>query len=904
MGFLKRLRQSILLLIVTSLAFSSCQSAAPAAAGSGAADAATSPGLDTGALDSVLNLTDSMAYPSGYDAVCKLGILGAKRTNNSGFTLNPLLLRSPGRSAQFISSAELSCQQLHSSKYYSTGVGTLPPRVRVYINETYLGKFAANFTGVELVSQLGACIESFDTTTDMNPVVAFCRNQTIVLDDPMIRNVTLPIPHDYKAGEWLSMLLMLGSDTYVHNGGFRRNKAGSPIVVIGTAAVTLFNTSIVLNEGAVAGGAVRVMDVASLVTLGETNILYNTAGMGGGIVALEYNNVTLGGATYCVGNTALKMGGCMHVGGSVIVTIGPEVHIEENTAPAGGGLTVISNASVDIYGFVVNNTATGAQQTDYYTGTAVQFSGGAMYVAGNATVVWESGSVCALNSADQYGGCVNSDSNSIVSFLPGSLCMGNKAGLQGGCVTVYDDARLYLRGLVVENDAKESGGGFSAAYTSHVELYGCLVINTARVGAGGFIADSATLLVAGCAHIMGNDASKDSGGGLALSSNKGFVVKDCAYFAHNTAGNPGGAMYIASSGSQTIINGSSSADECQQLCRTQVADCAFGIRPSKEEIQANKLQLSQNHTGIVVEDNSGSIGGGIWVSDGTFTMVNTLVTNNTAGTAGGVCAQAGLLNLAAAIVNSSIVNNVASWGGGIWVTENATVTLSGSTVVSHNVAKSEIILRAGGASRGEGSGGGIAVTTGTVILRGTAAVHHNTAALYGGGISGEVGAVVALYDSARIQQNAAKRGGGVAFLKWGGQFNTFNNSLVTDNTAEIADNMYLPPQRIALQLPNGASNGSIYNVTSRIPRDEGLMPVIVTVTGYSGLPAAGAYLRVSVGGNELLGGLKKTNESGACMSAPFNARCNCLSSYSISGGLYDQQLDGILSSCILERILH
>jgi hypothetical protein len=130
----------------------------------------------------------------------------------------------------------------------------------------------------------------------------------------------------------------------------------------------------------------------------------------------------------------------------------------------------------------------------------------------------------------------------------------------------------------------------------------------------------------------------------------------------------------------------------------------------------------------LVTGNSASVfGGGIDVDDGTLTLDNSTVTENTASSSGGIDSDFGTITL----IDSTVSENVASGGGtctsanlscagGIWNFGGA-LTLIDSTV-SGNTA--------------DNRGGGLVnqLSTGLLTLSGTSTISSNTAGEFGGGI--------------------------------------------------------------------------------------------------------------------------------------------------------------------------
>jgi predicted outer membrane repeat protein len=158
---------------------------------------------------------------------------------------------------------------------------------------------------------------------------------------------------------------------------------------------------------------------------------------------------------------------------------------------------------------------------------------------------------------------------------------------------------------------------------------------------------------------------------------------------------------------------------------------------------------------VVVSDNTATTGsgGGIW-NWGSLTLDNVAVTDNTATTgSGGGIRSGAMLNMA----NSTVSNNTAGYGGGIW--NQGPMTLD-NVVVKNNTATTY--------------GGGIG-NQGTLTLD-NVVVSDNTATTYGGGIGNQGTLSVA---NSTISGNNTVYGGGI----WNQGPMTLDNVAVTNNTA-------------------------------------------------------------------------------------------------------------------------
>jgi predicted outer membrane repeat protein len=183
----------------------------------------------------------------------------------------------------------------------------------------------------------------------------------------------------------------------------------------------------------------------------------------------------------------------------------------------------------------------------------------------------------------------------------------------------------------------------------------------------------------------------------------------------------------------------------------------------------NHGTLSLDHTIIQSSRTDSNHSGGAIFSDGPVFIVDSLLQNNKAGSAGALFA-----NFAQAVVTISdstfsgnvTSNTVTGFGGAIWVGEQAQVSITGGAILS-NSAK---------------FGGGLYLSqNATVTLASTGApllVSGNSATGSGGGIDNSAGRVTAT--NATLSRNSAPLGGGV--YNNGGQL-ALTNATLSGNSA-------------------------------------------------------------------------------------------------------------------------
>ncbi|MEZ4659058.1 MAG: Ig-like domain-containing protein [Caldilineaceae bacterium] len=266
-----------------------------------------------------------------------------------------------------------------------------------------------------------------------------------------------------------------------------------------TSVVTMTNSTVVSNTGAIEGGG--IFNVGAI-TLTNGTVARNTAPLGGG-VRNTGGNVTLSNSTV-VSNTAATGGGGILNVGSLTVS---NSTVAGNTAPFGGGVnnnsgsaivtnsTVVSNTSL-IEGGGIFNVGSVTVTNSTVAGNTASLGGGVRNRGGSviltdSTVVSNTGatdgggifnfgafslsnSTVAGNTAP-FGGGVRNGGGSVI--LTNSTVVSNTATNQGG--GIYNVGAFFLtNGTVADNTAAAGGGIFNVDASSFVTLTNSIVANS------------------------------------------------------------------------------------------------------------------------------------------------------------------------------------------------------------------------------------------------------------------------------------------------------------------------------------------------------------------------------------------------------------------------------------------
>ncbi|MCD7738021.1 MAG: hypothetical protein LUH58_03135 [Lachnospiraceae bacterium] len=256
-------------------------------------------------------------------------------------------------------------------------------------------------------------------------------------------------------------------------------------------------------------------------------------------------------------------------------------------------------------------------------------------------------------------------------------------------------------------------------YHAHYEQLAAIEGGTGKAGATGTISGTAATYGGGVYVYSGGYVTMTGGqiadcraatGGAGVCVDSGtFVLSGTARIANCTATSNGGAVFVKSGASTFLL---------------------------EED--------------AVIEGNTASTGGAVYVSGGSFRMTGGTLQNNTATTAGGALYIAsGTGKLTGGLM---MENTAANAGGGIYMA-GGTVTLSNVKISDNTVTNS----RTTDATRG--AGGGVYVYSGTLNIQSGAEITGNTARR-GGGIYQKNGTIN--MSGGRITANTADMGGGVA----------------------------------------------------------------------------------------------------------------------------------------------
>lgn len=348
--------------------------------------------------------------------------------------------------------------------------------------------------------------------------------------------------------------------------------------------------------------------------------------------------------------TISKSGQCFEVQDGATLTIIDSAAPQETVTNSGGTVygnkATLENDTLTYY--ITESTPTGTGTTETLEQHTVTLTGAIRCDESSDQAIKVNGGTLDI----QGGALRNSSGKRIVLVESGTLTMsggyivgGGSQGNPGGGIYVTNGT-LNISGGVVAANRGNSGGGI---YVNSGELNisggavtGNEVINGHSDNGGGIYVNSGTLNLSGgyvtnnykecdCNDCRNDVNNTHGGGGIALA-NSSVMNMTGGYVTGNYSGLAGGGIYAGFFGNNVgfTMSGGTIAGNCAELGEgggLRIAGGTNGV------IQAtNKVYITNN----ITNSNNDWGGGGIFVQEkGNLSIVNSLITNNSAGGFGG-----------------------------------------------------------------------------------------------------------------------------------------------------------------------------------------------------------------------------------------------------------------------------
>ena len=348
--------------------------------------------------------------------------------------------------------------------------------------------------------------------------------------------------------------------------------------------------------------------------------------------------------------TISKSGQCFEVQNGATLTIIDSAAPQETVTDSGGTVygnkATLENDTLTYY--ITKSTPSGTGTTETLEQHTVTLTGAIRCDENSDQAIKVNGGTLDI----QGGALRNSSGKRIVLVESGTLTMeggyivgGGSQGNPGGGIYVTNGT-LNISGGVVAANRGNSGGGI---YVNSGELNisggavtGNEVINGHSDNGGGIYVNSGTLNLSGgyvtnnykecgCNDCRNDVNNTHGGGGIALANSSAMNMTG-GYVTGNYSGLAGGGIYAGFFGHNVrfTMSGGTIAGNCAELGEgggLRIAGGTNGV------IQAtNKVYITNN----ITNSNNDWGGGGIFVQEkGNLSIVNSLITNNSAGGFGG-----------------------------------------------------------------------------------------------------------------------------------------------------------------------------------------------------------------------------------------------------------------------------
>ena len=466
----------------------------------------------------------------------------------------------------------------------------------------------------------------------------------------------------------------------ITNTDFYNNESmqGGAIMVHNSGAEVTFNSGKIYNNRAVfvsgnpsgsGQGAGVFVDEGSSFTMegGEIGIAGTNGGnsayyKGGGVYTAGTFNYNGGDIYYneaTDGDTRGDGGGVYVAGGTFNLISGQS--ITKNTAVNGGGI-YIKGGELNVYGTVGGSTA------DKNTAT----NGGGIFADGG-TLNLNNGAVVSYNQGTNGAGIyINNGWQNLM--YPGSNVNNNTGATNGGGVFV-NGGQLYMQGGDIHHHTATYGGGV------YVNTDGQLYQTGGRIGykdAANTATDGGGVYALGDAGFSGgtvsyNTTTDANGRGAGVFVAGGTTTQNGIHvIEHNSVANNGAGVFVNSGTFQMTADGG----WVNHYVRNHSAINGAGVYVNTN----GTFKLSGGYVGQSGAANAATLGGGVYLNGGTFTMTGGNIIYNTASQDGaGVHIASGTMNYegAGAIEHNTATRN----GGGVYVAgTNATLNMKNTKI--------------------------------------------------------------------------------------------------------------------------------------------------------------------------------------------------------------------------------
>ena len=429
----------------------------------------------------------------------------------------------------------------------------------------------------------------------------------------------------------LVALNVTGGDSDGDGGGIANN--GSALVLDGTTVHD--NVARDSGGGVYAGGVVPPATTVIDDSMVSSNLTGNAGGQaGGGVYNGAGDTLTVRNGSFVIDNRVCFYG------------FGPDCELSGGEGDGGGiwnaGMATVSDSSVqgnfaDNFGggaynighleFLDGSVVGTTDPDDFTGGNVATFEGGGIWTAGTDTLIVDESSISG-NFAGSHGGGIYNDSDRVE--ITASDVFNNTAGMT--CVECFgsggDGGGIWTWAFFDEDSLEDSPGLFVDEETSIDGNHAVQVCDECPGGNGGGVFNIGHTEISGGTDVGPDNRADVNGGGIWTGGVFTLLLSEVSVNG-NTSARSGGGIYNA--GDQVRIDRTAIAGN------TAENGNGGGIWTSGEEaLEAENTTISGNAALSGGEAAPGSrLGGGIYLSSGSFSFHSVTLNENSAADDGG-----------------------------------------------------------------------------------------------------------------------------------------------------------------------------------------------------------------------------------------------------------------------------
>ena len=298
-----------------------------------------------------------------------------------------------------------------------------------------------------------------------------------------------------------------------------------------------------------------------------------------------------------------------------------------------------------------------------------------LQVENGGSLTLQDGAVFQNNQTNSYGGAIRVFDGFLI--MEGGTIQNNETSQEGGGIYIYKGSFVLKNGgTICNNKAKDNGGGIYVGSEATFRMEGGEISGNTGYSGGMLLDCSKTAEITG-GTIKGNTATGTGGGIFARCQ----VRIQSASITGNTATHGGGISVLTTNGKAAGVvmdGGSITGNAAKQMERYSWGD-GGGVYLDHAELTLNN--------GAIISDNTAEREGGGIYSQGTITMNDGKITNNTGVYGGGIYNQWSNNASIVTINGGEISRNTSKEGSGGGIVNYKTLIMTGGSVTGNKAKK-------------------------------------------------------------------------------------------------------------------------------------------------------------------------------------------------------------------------